>query len=364
MFKWNTETDGEEVFNIDKAINENWDKLDNHAKEVDNKISNIKAEDIAFTDGETFQEKYDSEKLKGEDGFSPTIIQKRNTDTEYVLTVTNKEGSFDTPNLKTSAKIHNTIFGVQRKLDNSSTKWERINDSVGLVANATHDGTEVQNDFDNIYPWSGIITCDVSANGTVNSYYGEPNFSFTNPVGYIMTYVPEFWFKRTQDYVSGKGTIEKIYITDIEQEGFSKSEAFYISRYTAGGTTSALSSKSGETSLGDTKPAQFRTSAKSIGNGWGLFDIWKLSAIQMLYLVEYADYNSQEILGYGNVNSTNKLQTGNCDSLGMKSGTLNNDKTHAVIYRGIENIFGNSNQFIDGLNIKVERTAHIVLELL
>lgn len=91
------------------------------------------ASDITFTDGDTFQEKYDSGELKGnkgdkgdkgdtgetgatgpqgpagtngtdgadgEDGFSPTINVKTSTDDEYVLTITNKTGSFDTPNLK------------------------------------------------------------------------------------------------------------------------------------------------------------------------------------------------------------------------------------------------------------------------
>jgi hypothetical protein len=118
LFKWDVETDEEENFDIDKAINDNWDKLDSHAQEIESKISNIKAEDIAFTDGETFQDKYNSGELKGEqgipgtngtdgingvngeDGFSPTITEKTNTDTEYILTVTNKDGSYDTPNLK------------------------------------------------------------------------------------------------------------------------------------------------------------------------------------------------------------------------------------------------------------------------
>lgn len=36
----------------------------------------------------------------GKEGFSPTIVEKVNTDTEYILTITNKDGSFDTPNLK------------------------------------------------------------------------------------------------------------------------------------------------------------------------------------------------------------------------------------------------------------------------
>ena len=74
----------------------------------------------------------------------------------------------------------------------------------------------------------------------------------------------------------------------------------------------------------------------------------------MLYLVEYADYNSQSILGLGVSDSSNSAQvnTGGCDDLGMKSGCLSNDGKHSVIYRGIENIFGNIWQFVDGLGIK------------
>ena len=73
------------------------------------------ADDIEFSDGETFQQKYNAGELtgpkgdtgdtgptgaNGEDGFSPSINVKTNTDDEYVLTITNKTGSFDTPNLK------------------------------------------------------------------------------------------------------------------------------------------------------------------------------------------------------------------------------------------------------------------------
>ena len=35
----------------------------------------------------------------------------------------------------------------------------------------------------------------------------------------------------------------------------------------------------------------------------------------------------------------------------MKSGCLNNDAKHSVMYRGIEDIFGNVYQLIDGINI-------------
>ena len=39
---------------------------------------------------------------QGNAGFSPTIEVKENTDSSYVLTITNEDGSYDTPNLKGS----------------------------------------------------------------------------------------------------------------------------------------------------------------------------------------------------------------------------------------------------------------------
>lgn len=36
----------------------------------------------------------------GTDGFSPTVTVKTSTDSTYVLTITTKDGNFDTPNLK------------------------------------------------------------------------------------------------------------------------------------------------------------------------------------------------------------------------------------------------------------------------
>ncbi len=43
---------------------------------------------------------------------------------------------------------------------------------------------------------------------------------------------------------------------------------------------------------------------------------------------------------------------GGTDSLGMKSGCLVNDGKHSMIYRGIEDIYGNTCDFLDGINIK------------
>ena len=53
-----------------------------------------------------------------------------------------------------------------------------------------------------------------------------------------------------------------------------------------------------------------------------------------------------------NVIWSSAQHSGGCDSLGMKSGCLVDDSKHAMIYRGIENWFGNIFQWVDGINIK------------
>ncbi len=239
------------------------------------------------------------------------------------------------------------IYGVKRELDAKTTKWERIEDSVGLVAHATHDGSEVQNDFDNIYPWSDIITYNYDdETKTETAKYGDDNFAFDGSNGQVLTRIPEFYYKREQ-----KDGVEYQYISKYPQEGFLKSETFSIGRYTMSGNSTKVYSRSGHQPLVNTTITDFRNYARNLGEDFGQLD-WRYFLIQMLYLVEYADYNSQEILGVGNTNSSGIIISGGCNTLGMKSGTLVNDGKHSMIYRGIEDLFGNIWQFVDGMNFK------------
>ena len=251
-------------------------------------------------------------------------------------------------------RVRPIIMGVKRQISSSATAWERTDGSIGMVANATHDGTAVQNDFDTAPIYADILTMDISANGNINRKYGDADFSFTNPVGYIVTYFPEFWYKRWQ-----ADGWEYIQISNVEQEGFEYSEPFYIGRYTTGGNSSAVTCKSGVSSFVNISITNLRTYSKNVGAGWGLMDIWRWSMLQLLYLVEYADYNSQAKLGYGNCSTSAQINNGGCDSLGMKSGCLANAKATAVIYRGVENPFGNIWQWLDGINIGTGRKSWV-----
>lgn len=77
--------------------------------------------------------------------------------------------------------IDSSVYGVRRKLDVSTTAWERINNSQGKTAKAQTSASAVQNDFDNIRPWSDIKICDVLKDGTVSSYAGDPTFNASSP---------------------------------------------------------------------------------------------------------------------------------------------------------------------------------------
>jgi hypothetical protein len=114
--------------------------------------------------------------------------------------------------------------------------------------------------------------------------------------------------------------------------------------------------------------AQARQLAGNRGAGWRLADFWLIQAIQMLYLVEYQTYYSQLVLGAGNTNgsylASSAVQTDSPHTIAGASNAWGNASTNGtqpsagakpgtayMSYRGIENLFGNAWNWIDGFNI-------------
>lgn len=68
------------------------------------KITTLSIQDVNGLHSSTINDGIDGtngiDGVDGQDGFSPTITVKTDTATEYVLTITTKTGSFDTPNLR------------------------------------------------------------------------------------------------------------------------------------------------------------------------------------------------------------------------------------------------------------------------
>ncbi len=278
-----------------------------------------------------------------------------------------------TINAKQAEKIY--VYGISRDTNSTSSEWTRVADSVGLEANAylptsgavvTATGDDVKNDFDNIYPWSDIKSYNYDAkNKKITAWYGDSNFKFDGDNGDVLTFIPGFYYKR--EVVDG---IEYQYISKYELEGYSYSEPFSVGRYKISKYGSVPVSNSNDAgmelmvlrygsyrSLSGDDPITnetidyFRNEAANVSPEFSIMD-YHYFVLQMLYLVEYADYDAQAKLGMGVVNADSVVAMGGTDELGMNSGCLVNDGAHSMIYRGIEDIFGNVFEFIDGINIR------------
>ena len=93
---------------------------------------------------------------------------------------------------------------------------------------------------------------------------------------------------------------------------------------------------------------QARNYAKANGNGWGIVDFNLHFATQLLYSVEYGNYDSQTALGRGFVDGNKgKINTGGTIQYGNKSFGETTGKKQ-MSYRGIEDFWGNCRYWIDG----------------
>lgn len=234
-----------------------------------------------------------------------------NTTQEYTMEITFKNLDLD-QSIDCDKTIAGTIqiydqyapkiYGVKKDITSSTTTFLRTRDSVGLVANAQVGNNLAVNDFDSIYPWSDIVSYnyDLTTQKEVG-IYGDDNFKFDGSNGMVLTYIPAFYYHRYRD-----GNYEYIEISRDYVEGFSYSAAFSVSRYHVGWNGTNLTSQSGAYVKTNQLPAWYRNQAYALGPNFTQFD-HRLFNIYMLFLVEYANYDSQMVLGRGIV----ELSSGN-----------------------------------------------------
>lgn len=67
----------------------------------------------------------------GADGVSPTVVVKESTDSSYVLTVTDKNGSYDTPNLKGDGALPSNVAYLDK--EQSFTETQRFAKYIRVV---------------------------------------------------------------------------------------------------------------------------------------------------------------------------------------------------------------------------------------
>ena len=248
---------------------------------------------------------------------------------------------------------------------------------VSRYVDFTTNTTTITGDPDTHPVYMGINRCNVSDNGTINAYYGDASYVEDGSNGQVMVKIPKFYYKVTPDEDGGldgvnirKCTWE---ISETPADGFTLYPAFYDAngneidyflygafdgvgqRDSTYGTsyntsTDKLSSVAGSSYLptNSLTRATARTMATNRGTGWYSAGVKQTMAVLMLFAVEYG-FNSSIAVGQGVVSASAATYAGQTTG-NITSGTQDN-KTTPVNWRGIENLWGNIFDLIDGLNV-------------
>lgn len=234
---------------------------------------------------------------------------------------------------------------------------------------------------------AGVVQYYLDASNSALKADGVTASVLTGADGQVMVEIPKFWYK-----YGYSGTTHTWEIANYAKDGYSVHEAFnkngaevdyrymgayegipydvsgtaYVDGITVGGVAftgaagDKLSSVSGFAPWVDDTRAQFRTWAANRGSGWRQQDFDLTSAVQLLYLIEYADWNSQAMIGMGRTELTPGTWvkdsyigvTGKSNAKGNGTFSVGGDTNNAYMtYRGIENFFGNVWKWVDGFNI-------------
>lgn len=209
----------------------------------------------------------------------------------------------------------------------------RGDDAVGLDYVINSSSGLIDSDFDNEEIYKDI-KCVTDDNGNV--MIGIPKIYFQ--IEYDTT-----TFKKTFRISKGPFTGGAVHPAFIDKSGNEK-DWVYVGKYTNVVENGKVYSKTGGTT-GNISYTNCVSQCLAQGNDYFMMDYWIWSLLQILFTVEFATTNSQSIMR-GNV-SGSRQTTGQCDSLGDVA-TGWNLTNNCMVYRGIENLWGNVNQWING----------------
>ena len=230
----------------------------------------------------------------------------------------------------------------------SSTQLTRLGDAAGFADPSPAVGTGAgSSPFDSIMPWAGMKEYNVIQSQIAYEKGVDPEFSRT---AYdVVISIPKFWYK-----IVTSGSEWQLWIANGPKEGYVEHPAFegkdviYYGKYATG---SGYISRSGQSPLVSITRATFRTGARNKGAHWDMLNIAAYSAVTMLYLVEYADWNSQAVIGQGYTNGSARVNTGGTNAMSYHTGrAAGTDGQTQIQYRGIEDMWGNVWQWTDGIN--------------
>lgn len=277
-----------------------------------------------------------------------TSIALGNTNLVISLTEGNNFQSYQTTIPLTI--LDGMCYGVEWNYGLSSPQLIRLtrqNDPNGKVTHSPNveptagvGSTTGSSWFDNYLPYSDMVRKNY-VNGEIVDFTGYDN-------GETYVYIPQFWSKIIDDAENSK---MYIYVSGVPAEGFTlhPGSGRYMSRYEC---NSDYLSAPGTAPKTNANLAIFRTNVVDIYGKRYLYDIHTYNALQLLYLVEFCNFNTQGKIGAG-ITSGSAKNVGETDILTYHTGRVEGtDNVSAVQYRWIENLWGNVWNWVDGVLIQ------------
>ena len=258
----------------------------------------------------------------------------------YTLKYTATDECGNSTTVDRTLEVKAPVYGVEWD-GSESTRWTRLGKSALFAepSPAVNNGTG-SSPFDGIMPWSGMEIVEDAEAGTLVS-------------------IPKFYYKWTRG-IGEEGNGLRLEISSSPQDGFFTSPAHmdrgdgvgerdvvYVGRYLC--TTPSMKSLTGVAAREWLTIDGFRTNIHNLGADIWQFDFAMLWTIRMLYLVEFADWDSQRKIGLGTLTGN---AMGGTDSMQYHTGTTGATKEDASVvqYRHIEGLWSSrSSQFVDGL---------------
>lgn len=261
---------------------------------------------------------------------------------------------FKAPSDAPTATTADGAYGVEWDYSSDATTLTRkgLAASFGSPAPATDLASSGSSPFDTIAPWKDMKRYNVIGTELVP----DTDSRFDEAANDTVVYIPEFYYTAYKDTANSKWLWA---ISPTAKEGYKKhpGSGVYVGRFHTSGDSSAVYTKGGVTPLVNTTRANFRTYSKAKGAAWRQMDLKVWSAIQMLYLVEFADWYSQDTLGTGQ-------NTGSIQATGATTGAAYHTIKRSGAsnaYRWIENPFSNVYTFVDGY-VASSRASYIATD--
>lgn len=182
----------------------------------------------------------------------------------------------------------------------------------GMTRLGAGQGKTAGEGFNGINPWQDMKLCNVADDGTINASIGDSDFRRDNRNGQVVVQIPKFYYKHTYDEPS---KTHEFWVADGPATGFKVHPCFnrggqekdyvLLGAYKASfgetkdGQIETLNSITGTLPAVNRTRAEYRTLAQNRGAGWGIVDVQTRNAVMLLYLVEYANTDSQAEIGQG-----------------------------------------------------------------